>query len=356
MAQWIRTSVALTMNDGLDNTLNVHGKGTGFAFERRDGGEISGDLSIGKGYTIEVLKAEGSGIRANTKDALTTNADINVRDSAGGSAIIAKNVSTVSNSGKIISASTSAPVIDASGDSNKKITNTGTLQAINDTAVAIQSGKGNDAIDISGGVTSGVINTGEGTDTFNWQSGTFAGEVNFAGTGGNNKASIGNVTLDKTRHIITAAGTGNALTFTNTHGDSAKIGSLNSDNQTTGTNIGTGWNSLTITGSNADVRVVENLSLASKTIALNDGATLRTGDHGESTSTAATIGNYYVKTRAPAAGLSLIPGAIRQPRKFTTASSAVTGNLNVRQAGPRSLPTITATPVLPPLIKRGRCS
>nr|WP_153879367.1 autotransporter outer membrane beta-barrel domain-containing protein [Citrobacter freundii] len=295
----IRTSVALTMTDrdSEGNILNVHGKGTGFAFEQRDGGEISGDLSIGKGYTIEVLKAEGSGIRANNKDALTTNADINVRDSAGGSAIIAKNVSTVSNSGKIISASTSAPVIDASGDSNKKITNTGTLQAINDTAVAIQSGKGNDAIDISGGVTSGVINTGEGTDTFNWQSGTFAGEVNFAGTGSNNKASIGNVTLDKTRHIITAAGTGNALTFTNTHGDSAKIGSLNSDNQTTGTNIGTGWDSLTITGSNADVRVVENLSLASKTIAVNDGATLRTGDHVESTSTAATIGNYDVKTQ-----------------------------------------------------------
>jgi fibronectin-binding autotransporter adhesin len=66
--------------------------------------------------------------------------------------------------------------------------------------VAIQSGKGNDTIDISRGITSGVINTGEGKDTFNWQSGTFAGEVNFAGTGGNNKANIGNVTLDKTRH------------------------------------------------------------------------------------------------------------------------------------------------------------
>ena len=75
-------------------------------------------------------------------------------------------------------------MIDASGDSSKTITNTGTLQAINDTAVAIQSGKGNDTIDISGGVTSGVINTGEGADTFNWRSGSLGGEVNFAGTGG----------------------------------------------------------------------------------------------------------------------------------------------------------------------------
>ncbi|WP_341516586.1 autotransporter outer membrane beta-barrel domain-containing protein [Citrobacter gillenii] len=349
----IRTSVALNMKDGLNNILNVNGKGTGFAFEQRNGDAVTGDLAIGKGYTIEVLNSEGSGIRANTDGKVTTNADINVHDSAGGSAIIAKNVSALTNSGKIISASTSAPVIDASGDSNKKITNTGTLQAINDTAVAIQSGKGNDAIDISKGITSGVINTGEGTDTFNWQSGTFAGEVNFAGTSGNNTADIGDVTLDKTRHIITAAGTGNALTFTNTHGDSAKIGSLNSDNQTTGTNIGTGWNSLTITGSNADVRVVENLSLASQTIAVNDGATLRTGDHVESTSTAATIGNYDVKTQGTSSRVifdaqgdtsaaQIYNGVISGDGKFEraaggttifTANNTYTGSTSIDQTG-----------------------
>lgn len=293
----IRTSVALNMKDGLNNILNVNGKGTGFAFEQRNGDAVTGNLTIGKGYTVEVHNSEGSGIRANTDGKVTTNANINVYDSAGGSAIIAKNVSAIANSGKIISASTTAPVIDASGDSNKKITNTGTLQAINDTAVAIQSGKGNDTIDISQGITSGVINTGEGKDTFNWQSGTFAGEVNFAGTGGNNKANIGNVTLDKTRHITTEAGSGNALTFTNTHGNSAKIGSLSSDNLTTGTNIGTGWDSLTISGSSADMRIVDRLQLASKTIAVTNGATLRTGDHGESTSTAATIADYNVTTQ-----------------------------------------------------------
>lgn len=293
----IRTSVALNMKDGLNNILNVNGKGTGFAFEQRNGDAVTGNLTIGKGYTVEVHNSEGSGIRANTDGKVTTNADINVYDSAGGSAIIAKNVSAIANSGKITSASTIAPVIDASGDSNKKITNTGTLQAINDTAVAIQSGKGNDTIDISQGITSGVINTGEGKDTFNWQSGTFAGEVNFAGTDGNNKANIGNVTLDKTRHITTEAGSGNALTFTNTHGNSAKIGSLSSDNLTTGTNIGMGWDSLTISGSSADMRIVDRLQLASKTIAVTNGATLRTGDHGESTSTAATIADYNVTTQ-----------------------------------------------------------
>ncbi len=347
----IRTSVALNMKDGLNNILNVNGKGTGFAFEQRDGGSVTGDLTIGKGYTIEVLNSEGSGIRANTSGRITTNADINVHSSAGGSAIIAKNVSAVTNTGKIISASTTSPVIDASGDRSKTVTNRGTLQAINDTAVAIQSGKGNDTIDISGGVTSGVINTGEGADIFNWRSGSYAGEVNFAGTGGNNQANIGNVTLDKTRHITTEAGSGNALTFTDTKG--AKIGTLASDNLTTGTNIGTGWDSLTISGSNADVRVVENLTLASKTIAVNNGATLSTGDHVEPTSTAASIGDYNVTTQGTgsrvifdtqgdASAAQIYRGIISGDGKFEraaggttifTANNTYTGSTTIAQTG-----------------------
>ncbi|WP_447215360.1 autotransporter outer membrane beta-barrel domain-containing protein [Citrobacter pasteurii] len=347
----IRTSVALNMKDGLNNILNVNGKGTGFAFEQRNGDAVTGNLTIGTGYTIEVLNSEGSGIRANTDGRIDTKADINVHDSAGGSAIIAKNVSALTNSGKIISASTTSAVIDASGDSSKTITNTGTLQAITDTAVAIQSGKGNDTIDISGGVTSGVINTGEGTDTFNWRSGTYAGEVNFAGTGGNNKANIGNVTLEKTRHITTAAGTGNALTFTDTK--DAKIGTLVSDNLTTGTNIGTGWDSLTLSGSNADVRIVENLSLASKTIAVNNGATLRTGDHVEPTSTAASIGDYNVTTDGPDSRVvfdtrgdntaaQIYNGTISGDGKFEraaggttvfTANNSYTGSTTIAQTG-----------------------
>ncbi|MBJ8888962.1 autotransporter outer membrane beta-barrel domain-containing protein [Citrobacter sp. FDAARGOS_156] len=347
----IRTSVALNMKDGLNNILNVNGKGTGFAFEQRNGDAVTGNLTIDKGYTIEVLNSEGSGIRANTNGKVTTSADINVHNAAGGSAIIAKNVSALTNSGKIISASTTSAVIDASGDSSKTITNTGTLQAITDTAVAIQSGKGNDTIDISGGVTSGVINTGEGTDTFNWRSGTYAGEVNFAGTGGNNKANIGNVTLEKTRHITTAAGTGNALTFTDTK--DAKIGTLVSDNLTTGTNIGTGWDSLTLSGSNADVRIVENLSLASKTIAVNNGATLRTGDHVEPTSTAASIGDYNVTTQGAGSRVifdtqgdntaaQIYNGTISGDGKFEraaggttvfTANNSYTGSTTIAQTG-----------------------
>ncbi|CDL37933.1 autotransporter, putative [Citrobacter freundii] len=177
--------------------------------------------------------------------------------------------------------------------------------------------------------------------------------MNFAGTGGNNKANIGNVTLDKTRHITTEAGSGNALTFTNTHGNSAKIGSLSSDNLTTGTNIGTGWDSLTISGSSADMRIVDRLQLASKTIAVTNGATLRTGDHGESTSTAATIADYNVTTQGAGsrvifdtqgdtAAAQIYNGVISGDGKFEraaggttvfTANNTYTGSTTIDQTG-----------------------
>lgn len=166
------------------------------------------------------------------------------------------------------------------------------IKAASDTAVAIQSGKGNDTIDISGGETVGVINTGSGQDTFNWNSGTLAGEVNFANAG-NNKGNIDNVSLTDTRHISTTAGARNALTFTNTQGN---IGSLITDNLTLGTNIGNGWDILTITGPQANMRIVDNLTLKSETIAVNNGATLRSGDNGDVSNTSATLGNYNVTT------------------------------------------------------------
>lgn len=247
-------------------------------------------------------------------------------------------------------------MIDASGDSNKTITNTGTIQATNNTAVAIESGNGNDTIDISGGTTSGVINTGGGTDTFNWNSGTFAGEVNFAGTNSNNQANIGDVSLANTRHITTASGAGNALTFTNTHGDNAKIGTLASDDLTTGTNIGTGWGTLTITGPQADMRIVDSLQLASKNIAVNNGATLRSGDRGDPTSTAASIGNYNVTTQG--ANSKVIFDTTGDDTLAQIYSGVISGDGNFERAtGERqfSPPTIPIV-VPPPLIRVALCS
>lgn len=299
----IRTSVALNVKNGANNLLNVTGAGSGFAFMKENGDNATGDLVIGTGYTVLVHNntgnATGNGIDARTNGKLTTRADITIQDATGGSAILAKDVSAITNSGKVTSNSVNGPVVDASGDSSKTITNTGTILAATDRDVAIQSGKGNDTINISGGNTRGVINTGAGSDRFIWNSGTFAGEVNFAGTT-NNKANIGNVSLANTRHITTLAGTGNALTFTNTRGN---IGTLLADDLSLGTHIGSGWNTLTLTGAQADMRIVDNLTLADGTLAVNDGATLRTGNHRDASNTGATIGNYSITTSGIASNI-----------------------------------------------------
>lgn len=293
----IRTSVALNVKDGANNILNVTGSGAGFAFTTQDDATpASGDLTIGTGYTVRVHNdtgnATGQGIYANTLGNVTTSADIVIADATGGSAVLAQNVAGIVNSGNITSHSTLGAVVDASGASNKIISNRGTIQAASSTNVAIQSGDGDDIIDISGGKTTGVINTGGGRDTFNWQSGEFAGEVNFAGTD-NNAAGIGNVSLKETRHITTAAGTGNALTLTNTSGE---IGTLLADNLVLGTNIGSGWDTLTVTGPQANIRIVDSLTLAGGTIDVNNGATLLSGDHRDASNTSATLGNYNIRT------------------------------------------------------------
>ena len=175
----IRTSVALNVKNGANNLLNVTGAGSGFAFMKENGDNATGDLVIGTGYTVLVHNntgnATGNGIDARTNGRLTTRADITIQDATGGSAILAKDVSAITNSGKVTSNSVNGPVVDASGDSSKTITNTGTILAATDRDVAIQSGKGNDTINISGGNTRGVINTGAGSDRFIWNSGTFAG-------------------------------------------------------------------------------------------------------------------------------------------------------------------------------------
>lgn len=331
----IRTSVALNVKDGANNSLNVTGAGAGFAFMKEDGSATSGDLTIGTGYTVRVHNATGNstgnGIDARTNGKLITRADINIEDETGGSAILAKEVSALINSGKITSNSVNGPVVDASGDSNKTITNTGSILAATDQAVAIQSGKGSDTINISGGNTRGVINTGTGSDSFIWNNGTFAGEVNFAGTT-NNKASIGNVSLEDTRHITTQAGTGNTLTFTNTKGN---IGTLSVDNLSVGTNIGSGWNTLTLTGEQTDMRIVDSLALTDGSISVNNGATMRTGDHQDVSNTGATIGNYNITTSGTASNIifdtrgndaasQIYQGTISGSGNFTRAAGGTT--------------------------------
>ena len=67
--------------------------------------------------------------------------------------------------------------------------------------------------------------------------------------------------------------------------------------------LGSGWNTLTLTGAQADMRIVDSLTLADGTLAVNDGATLRTGDHRDASNTGATIGNYSITTSGIASNI-----------------------------------------------------
>lgn len=345
----IRTAVTFNA-EGTGNILNVSGSGSGFAFEQTDGSNTTGNLTIGTGYTIDVTGANGNGILAKTNGSVTSGANITM-GATGGAAISAADASgvtnngniqtssntntsvlatnagaftnngtinatgalnplaliringsaasrTILNNGTITDASQNSVVIDASGSAANTVTNQGTLSAASNTATALRTGSGSDNVTLSGTqATTGLINLGSGADTFTWNGGTLDGAVDFTGSDGNDRANIGDVDLSATRHILSNGGSGSTLTFTDTHAgsDPAQIGSLAADASPV-TNIGTGWSTLAVTGSDADLRVVDNLQLSGMPqIRISDGATVRSGDN-VTNSALASINNYNVST------------------------------------------------------------
>lgn len=279
-------------------TLNVAGTGTGIGFRKFDGSAATGDLRVGPGYDINVLASSngGTGVDARTSGNVSTAGTIDVQGANGGAAVMAHEAASITNTGTLTSASTVAPVIDGTG-AGKTITNSGTVQALNNAAVAIQASANADTVAFAGGAVTGVVNTGEGGDRFDWTAGTLDGEVNM-GNGAGNAARVGAVDLGRTRHVLTGSGTGNAIEFSGTTGSAAKVGSFGataaSDDLARGTNIGTGWNRLAATNG-ADLRIVGTLQLAGadSDITTASGATLRVGGGGATTG---SIANHDVVT------------------------------------------------------------
>ena len=347
----IRTAVTFSA-EGSNNILNVSGGGSGFAFMNADGSATSGNLSIGTGYTINGLGAGSVGVLAKTNGTVNSGTSITMGPQAGaaidatnassltnrgkihpssnvGSTILAANTKSFSNSGTINSSSlnnasslivlngsatsrtinntgtitsssnnASSTVIDARGSANNTITNSGTLTAATSVAQAVLTGSGNDKMTLSGGTTRGEVTLGSGSDSFTWNSGSFNGGVTFSGSDGNDAATIGNVNIANTTHLLSEGGSNSTLTFKGTRGTSgpAFIGSLGADNLAIGTNIGTGWSTLTLDGAGTDVRVENDLALSgTPVINVNNGAILRSGDRVPA-SGQATIRNYNIAT------------------------------------------------------------
>jgi fibronectin-binding autotransporter adhesin len=345
----IRTAVTFSA-EGSGNILNVSGSGSGFAFMKADGSATTGDLSIGNGYTINGNGVNSVGVLAKTNGAVNSGTSITMGAEAGaaidatnassltnsgaistssdtGSTILAANTGafsntgtinssstanasslivlngtaanrTITNTGEITSQSQSATLIDATGSANNTITNSGALSAASSTAQAIITGSGNDSVTLSGGSTRGEITLGSGSDSFNWTSGLFNGGVTFSGNDGLDIATVGDVDISNTTHLLSQGGTGSTLTFNGTHNsaDPAVIGSLVADDLTTGTNIGTGWSTLTLDGATTDIRVANDLTLSgTPVINVNNGATLRSGDSATLTGQT-TVHNYNIAT------------------------------------------------------------
>ncbi|TDX19127.1 fibronectin-binding autotransporter adhesin [Buttiauxella sp. BIGb0552] len=307
----IRTAVTFNAA-GTNNTLNISGNGQGFAFMDANGAPTTGNLTIDNGYTINGTGAGSVGILARTAGNVSSGATINMAAGAG-SAIVATDGSvgsnrTITNTGTITSLGAGAPVINASSASNTTVNNSGTLLAANATAQAILTGTGNDVVALSGSGanTRGEINLGSGNDNFSWTAGAFTGGVTFTGADGNDSATLGDVSLASVTHILSEGGTNNALTLNGTHQGAAPalIGTFNADDLTKGTNIGTGWSSLTLNGDATDARIVDDLVLSgTQAININNGATLRSGTSAATTADS-SIHNYNVTTSGATSLLS----------------------------------------------------
>jgi len=249
-------------------TVNVAGSGTGFAFRRADGSAATGPLDLSQGYVVNANGVGAMGIQALTTGAVATAASVNVTSAAGGSALIAGTASSTSNTGRLISASTTAPVVDLSNGSGTSFSNTGTIQAASAGAPALRGSAGNDTVTLPGGAVQGDIATGDGSDKFSWTAGTLNGSLSM-GNGANNSALVKGVDLSSTYHLTVGTGGGNTLTLDSIE---SRGGSFAADDLGKGLNLGTGWNTINFSGTK--FTLTDNLRLANSDVNIDAASTL----------------------------------------------------------------------------------
>ncbi|MEJ5047589.1 autotransporter outer membrane beta-barrel domain-containing protein [Pantoea nemavictus] len=260
---------ATSFDEGGSAYINVTGSGTGYLFANEDGSTTSNDLVIGPDYYMFV-SGDSTGVRANTSGKVITEGTIAVYDQNGGSAIVTSTASEVINRGGIISLSTVSPIIDLRGGQSVFI-NEGNISAPFPETVIVAGGATNDQFALLSGKVVGDVNTGNGNDTLQLSGGTLDGSLTMGS--GSNQALVENVSLANTRHITTGNGAGSTLSFNQI---TARGGSLAADDLSKGTNLGSGWS--TINFANTQWTLTDNLKLAHSTINIGAGSTLFAGD------------------------------------------------------------------------------
>ncbi|HEY2451989.1 MAG TPA: autotransporter-associated beta strand repeat-containing protein [Scandinavium sp.] len=340
----VKSGTNITMNAGANAAIDaamassVSNSGT-ISYGSDTGSTIiaSAATSFSNSGNVTSSNNADSTILANAATSFTNTGSIVSNSTSNTSALIALNNDvgnrSISNTGTLSTKSESAVLIDATGTTNNTLTNSGNLNAASADAIAIAMGSGNDtvthtagqiigqinladgnntinlnggtqtgqmtmgdgndAVSITGANSTGDVLMGNGADRFTYTGGSYNGNVDFTGGDGNDSATFGAVSLANVAHVLSEGGSNSALTFNNTQ---AKIGDFSTDDLTKGTNVGSGWSSLTLDGANTDITVVDDLLLSgAPQINVNNGATLRSGNS-VSDADDATIHDYNIAT------------------------------------------------------------
>ncbi|CNK37454.1 autotransporter protein [Yersinia enterocolitica] len=141
----IRTATALAQTDNV--TINVEGaNGTGFLFEKNTAGNKTTDVELNlagtNGLTINVNSASGQGLLTNSSANVTSGANINVNQLAGGSALVVSGTSnSVNQHGNLQSKSTISgiSVVDINNGQVSTFNNYGQILAASVSQLALQT-------------------------------------------------------------------------------------------------------------------------------------------------------------------------------------------------------------------------
>lgn len=323
----------------LAKTTGSVNSGTKINMSNNAGAAIDAALAsaVTNSGTISYTSDSGSAILANSALGFTNSDSVTSSSTTNTSALIALNNNVgnrnINNTGTLSTKSENAVLIDATGTTNNTLTNSGDLIAASANAIAVAMGSGNDAVTQNSGSLTGKINLadgnntlnlnggmqtgqktmgsgndavsikganssgdslmGDGADSFTYTGGSYSGNVDFTGSDGQDRATFGAVSMANIAHVLSEGGSNSDLTFNNT---TANIGKFSVDDLAKGTNIGSGWSTLTLDGANTDITVVDDLLLSgTPEINVNNGATLRSGNS-VSEAGDATIHDYDIAT------------------------------------------------------------
>lgn len=247
----IRTATSLDQNSVVN--IAVSGRGTGFLFQNSDGSHSDKELILGSGYTINVNSSFGKGIAAYSNNRVENHANVNVRNTMGGPALIVGKAKENINYGNLLSASEIAPVV-ALDEYSGHFENHGVVQAISNSHLAIYGSRGHDNIVLTEGYVRGEIVTGTGEDKVTLGNTILEGGISMGV--GNNVVNVNNTDLSTVTHITSVKDFGNVITLNNVN---ASAGTFAEDDLSKGTNLGDGWQAIRL--NNSVLTLTDDLSL-----------------------------------------------------------------------------------------------